>query len=222
MTPTKIPINQHIPLHDIYGGNDCCLCRAEEKIKELEKKIEALKSMCVMEEEPCKCNPIGSGEEFCNDGCYVRDILNKVYDLGADCPTDIKTIDEALKKIMKVASPLRYQRGMIPKDDDTINFILPLLKTALKYPIDQRLLSIIGGWRDTMDDKETLQELSEYVGMLWKKGQIPKEGECSECKGLGKIYVVSMVGNDFPLCPKCNGSGKAGKEEKDQVGNWGS
>lgn len=35
MATKALNINQHIPLHDLYPDN-CCLCKAEQKIKELE------------------------------------------------------------------------------------------------------------------------------------------------------------------------------------------
>jgi len=42
---TKIPLpNQHDLLHPFYGANDCCLCKAEERIKELERKVMELES----------------------------------------------------------------------------------------------------------------------------------------------------------------------------------
>ena len=36
------------------------------KIKELEETVDLLG-------KPCKCNPIGSGEEYCNGGCEMRE-----------------------------------------------------------------------------------------------------------------------------------------------------
>ena len=46
---TKIgPANQHLILHDWYGATDCCLCRAEAKIRELEDRVKKLeqKKLC--------------------------------------------------------------------------------------------------------------------------------------------------------------------------------
>ena len=36
--------NQCTPLHFIYGKDDCCLCRAETRIKELEEEVKELKN----------------------------------------------------------------------------------------------------------------------------------------------------------------------------------
>lgn len=42
---TKIPgINQHIVLHELYP-NDCCLCKAEVRIAELERKVRELEQV---------------------------------------------------------------------------------------------------------------------------------------------------------------------------------
>lgn len=30
------------------------------------------------EREFCKCEPLSSGEEYCNDGCVLRDKLNQI------------------------------------------------------------------------------------------------------------------------------------------------
>lgn len=40
-TKTWLP-NQHTPLHWIYGQHDCCLCKTESKIIELEKQVKLL------------------------------------------------------------------------------------------------------------------------------------------------------------------------------------
>ena len=40
MATKALNINQHIPLHNLYPDN-CCLCKAEEKIKELECVLSA-------------------------------------------------------------------------------------------------------------------------------------------------------------------------------------
>ena len=31
--------NQHVPLHFFYGHDDCCLCRSEERNRELQESI---------------------------------------------------------------------------------------------------------------------------------------------------------------------------------------
>jgi hypothetical protein len=36
--------NQHRPLHLLYGPYDCCLCRREERIRELEAEVKSLKA----------------------------------------------------------------------------------------------------------------------------------------------------------------------------------
>lgn len=43
MATKALNINQHIPLHNLYPDN-CCLCKAEEKIKELECVLSLEKS----------------------------------------------------------------------------------------------------------------------------------------------------------------------------------
>lgn len=40
MSTKQLLPNQHQPLHYIYGQNDCCLCRAEQRIKELEAALQ--------------------------------------------------------------------------------------------------------------------------------------------------------------------------------------
>ena len=40
MSTKALNINQHIPLHNLYP-NDCCLCKAEARIQELEYKLDA-------------------------------------------------------------------------------------------------------------------------------------------------------------------------------------
>ena len=41
---TKIgPLNQHEYLHPHYGVHDCCLCKAEERIKDLELELATAK-----------------------------------------------------------------------------------------------------------------------------------------------------------------------------------
>lgn len=41
---TKIgPINQHQYLHPQYGKDDCCLCKSEERIKQLEQELSEAK-----------------------------------------------------------------------------------------------------------------------------------------------------------------------------------
>ena len=41
-TKTLLP-NQHVPLHFVYGHDNCCLCNAENRIKELEQENLELK-----------------------------------------------------------------------------------------------------------------------------------------------------------------------------------
>ena len=43
MSYKALNINQHDPLHELYTSYDCCLCKAEQKIKELEEKIISLR-----------------------------------------------------------------------------------------------------------------------------------------------------------------------------------
>lgn len=43
MAKTLLP-NQHILLHNFYGVPDCCLCKAEQHIKELEKQTYKLRT----------------------------------------------------------------------------------------------------------------------------------------------------------------------------------
>jgi hypothetical protein len=54
MTKQLLP-NQHPPLHFLYGHDDCCLCRTEERIHELEIENRQLKeekqSTCIWHEE---------------------------------------------------------------------------------------------------------------------------------------------------------------------------
>ena len=33
------PLNQHEYLHPHYGAHDCCLCKAEERIRQLESEL---------------------------------------------------------------------------------------------------------------------------------------------------------------------------------------
>jgi len=35
--------NQHDLLHPFYGTNNCCLCKAEQRIEQLEEEVEKLK-----------------------------------------------------------------------------------------------------------------------------------------------------------------------------------
>ncbi len=41
---TLLP-NQHNYLHPFYGQENCCLCKAEFRIRDLEKEVERLKSL---------------------------------------------------------------------------------------------------------------------------------------------------------------------------------
>ena len=36
------PLNQHDYLHPFYGEDNCCLCKAESRIQELERKVAEL------------------------------------------------------------------------------------------------------------------------------------------------------------------------------------
>lgn len=71
MTKYLMP-NQHDLLHPFYGKNDCCLCKAESRILELEKQT------LTMDKQPCHCNydkdgccgvfdEIDNGEITCNE-----------------------------------------------------------------------------------------------------------------------------------------------------------
>ena len=42
-TKTLLP-NQHVPLHFVYGHDNCCLCNTEKRIQELEQKVAVLKN----------------------------------------------------------------------------------------------------------------------------------------------------------------------------------
>jgi len=43
MTPTKaLNANQHLPLHEMYGVHDCCLCRIEAERDALRARVAAL------------------------------------------------------------------------------------------------------------------------------------------------------------------------------------
>ena len=43
MSNKQLLPNQHTPLHFIYGKDDCCLCRAQSRIAELEREVQLLK-----------------------------------------------------------------------------------------------------------------------------------------------------------------------------------
>lgn len=54
---TKIgPTNQHEVLHKHYGPEDCCLCRAEQKVEELEKELRGLR-MSILESKYVDMTP---------------------------------------------------------------------------------------------------------------------------------------------------------------------
>ena len=40
MATKLLNTDQHPALHNLYGANDCCLCKAEARIKELEKELD--------------------------------------------------------------------------------------------------------------------------------------------------------------------------------------
>ena len=42
MSAVKINCDQHQPLHELYGQNQCCLCKEGEKVRKLERRIKAL------------------------------------------------------------------------------------------------------------------------------------------------------------------------------------
>ena len=46
-------------------------CADKIKIKQLEETVDLLG-------KPCKCNPIGSGEEYCNGGCEMREEIARL------------------------------------------------------------------------------------------------------------------------------------------------
>jgi len=91
MSTKQLNINQHIPLHELYPNN-CCLCRAEAKIKELEDKIMQLMAvpcgliggnMNVHEESFRKIlkDVADTGVEVAPRGCKVKEICNYNYTL---------------------------------------------------------------------------------------------------------------------------------------------
>ena len=47
---TLLP-NQCVPLHFLYGANDCCICRANQRIAELEKEVEQLRIALKVKED---------------------------------------------------------------------------------------------------------------------------------------------------------------------------
>ena len=40
----QLTVDQCLVLHPIYGQNDCCLCKANQQIKELEAKVKELEA----------------------------------------------------------------------------------------------------------------------------------------------------------------------------------
>ena len=44
MTAKMLLPNQHDYLHPFYGADNCCLCKAEQRIKELENRIAELEN----------------------------------------------------------------------------------------------------------------------------------------------------------------------------------
>lgn len=44
----------------------------------LRKKLEEAEKRILLMSEPCRCDPVGSGEEYCNGGCALRSELSRL------------------------------------------------------------------------------------------------------------------------------------------------
>lgn len=50
----------------------------EDEIKGLKAQIERLQHQVDLMRTPCRCDPLGSWEEFCNGGCELREHMTEM------------------------------------------------------------------------------------------------------------------------------------------------
>jgi hypothetical protein len=68
---------------------DRCLKNQKAYTKKLEETVDLLG-------KPCKCDPVGSGEEYCNGGCEMREEIEKLTGI-IDKSLDLHGMTRALK-----------------------------------------------------------------------------------------------------------------------------
>ena len=80
-TKTWMP-NQHTPLHWLYGDHDCCLCKTESKIIELEKQKDLLikNSKRLMKElkYQMKCSKEPDLHSYCNCAIGHEELMQEL------------------------------------------------------------------------------------------------------------------------------------------------
>jgi len=83
------------------------------KIKELEETVDLLG-------KPCKCNPVGSGEEYCNGGCEMREeieTLKNIIEKSIDSHGMTRVLKHRIEELKEGLSEIKTFIDELDEDD---------------------------------------------------------------------------------------------------------